>query len=53
MSVCLERRNPEVSLTACAPCTGVSYRQKAMKFVVVIQHDFPKQRVTDLLPSAK
>ena len=39
MSVCLEKRNPEVSLTARAPCTGVSYGQKAMMFVVLILHD--------------
>ena len=49
----LERRNPKVPLTARAACTGVSYEQKAMKFVTFILNDFSKQRVTDLFPSAK
>ena len=39
VSVCLERRNPEVSLTTRVPSSGVSYGQKAMKFVVLILHD--------------
>ena len=53
MSVCLEMGNPKVCLTASAPCSGVSYGQKAMEFVIFILYDFSKQRVTDLLPSAK
>ena len=36
-----------------APCTGVSYGEKAMKFVIVILYDYSKHRVIDLLPSAK
>ena len=53
MSVCLEKRNPKVFLTARAPYTVVSYGQKAMKFAIFILFDFSKQRVTHLLPSAK
>ena len=49
----LERQNPKVLLTASAACTGVSYGQKAMKFVTFILYDFSKQRFTDLFPSAK
>ena len=53
MSVCLERRNPKVSLTARAPCTVVSFGQKALKFVIFTLYDFSKQIVTDFLPSEK
>ena len=45
--------SPKVFLTVCAPYTGVSYGQKAMKLVIFILHNFSNQRVTDLLPPAK